>query len=508
VDDLATGGDDSTKCAIFSQSGGSSELYYGFGFDIPSGATIDGIEVVVSGYNDIHADVPLTFGIRLSGDTGGSWTGYKETSTLGVTDADYTLGGSADLWGKAWNDGNFSDGNFRLEVVASHIGKGDIVCLDSVSVKVYYHGGVNALTIISINANQGTQGQTLPVVITGANFTGATVVSLGAGITVNSFTVNNDTQITASITISPLAALGTRNLSITTTAGTNTLNNCFTVKPAGQSSASVNTSLGIVNFTTGAGYISGLVNVPPGSMTCSAGGFIFPLGMFSYNITNLTPGAAVAVTITTPVSMPMGSKVFKCQNGSLTDFSAYSNQVNPNTFVLTLKDGGPGDADGQANGAIADPVGPALQFYNRHQSSSAQVPTSPQGPAAIANITVQSAKLSTGKAAPEAPVTITAMVANTGTANGSTLINLYVNGQEESCQGITVNSGSTKTITFTVSRNEPGTYNVYVGGTQAGSFTVDQFADPNIILYISGTLILFAFSIGVIYIIRKRQPGC
>jgi hypothetical protein len=37
---------------------------------------------------------------------------------------------------------------------------------------------------------------------------------------------------------------------------------------------------------------------------------------------------------------------------------------------------------------------------------------------------------------------------------------------------------------------------------------VDQFADPNMILYISGTLILFAFSIGVIYIIRKRQPGC
>ena len=97
VEDVATGGFDAGKCAGFQQSGGTSELYYGFGFAIPAGATIEGIEVTVSGYNDIHADDPLTFGIRLAGDTGGSWTDYKETSTLGVTDADYTLGGPADL---------------------------------------------------------------------------------------------------------------------------------------------------------------------------------------------------------------------------------------------------------------------------------------------------------------------------------------------------------------------------------------------------------------------------
>ena len=246
-------------------------------------------------------------------------------------------------------------------------------------------------------------------------------------------------------------------------------------------SASVNTSLGTVNFTTNAGYISGLTNLPPGSMPCSAGGFHFPFGMFSYNITNLAPGQTVNVTISTPTPMPTGSRVFKCQNGNLTDFSAYSTQLNPNTFILTLKDGGQGDSDGQANGTIVDPCGPAYRITTPQQSSSAGgVSMTAQGPAPIANITVQSASLSTAKVAPGAPVTVTANVANTGTADGSSQIKLYVNGQEEAHQGVTLSSGSSTPVKFTVSRNEPGTYSVYVGSIPAGSFVVDRFADPNI----------------------------
>ena len=91
--------------------------------------------------------------------------------------------------------------------------------------------------------------------------------------------------------------------------------------------------------------------------------------------------------------------------------------------------------------------------------------------------------------------------------NGSTRLTLYVNGQEESSQGVKVSSGSSTPISFTVSRNEPSTYTVYVGGVSAGSFVVDQFADTNMILYISGALILFAFAIGVIYATKKRQQG-
>jgi hypothetical protein len=88
----------------------------------------------------------------------------------------------------------------------------------------------SAPTITSVSPNEGMQGQTLSnVIITGSYFTGATVVDFGPGITV-SFTVNSSTQITANITISGSATLGSRNVSVTTPYGTATLTNGFTVK--------------------------------------------------------------------------------------------------------------------------------------------------------------------------------------------------------------------------------------------------------------------------------------
>ncbi|MGD0855571.1 MAG: SBBP repeat-containing protein [Dehalococcoidia bacterium] len=138
-------------------------------------------------------------------------------------------------------------------------------------------------------------------------------------------------------------------------------------------------------------------------------------------------------------------------------------------------------------------------------SMSGVTAATPQGPVSLPSVSVKSASLSATKVAPGATVTVTADVANTGTVNGTSSIKVYVNGELENSQGITVNSGSSTPVTFTVTRNEPGTYSVYVGGASAGSFTVDQFADPNIILYISGALLIFAFIIGVLFILRRRR---
>jgi hypothetical protein len=131
----------------------------------------------------------------------------------------------------------------------------------------------------------------------------------------------------------------------------------------------------------------------------------------------------------------------------------------------------------------------------------------PQSPVILPTVSVRSASLSATKVTPGTAITVSADVVNTSTVNGSSSIKVYVNGELENSRGITVNSGSSMPITFTVSRNEPGTYSVYVGGKQAGSFTVDQFADPNMILYISGALILFAFALGVIYVSGRKHPG-
>jgi hypothetical protein len=67
-------------------------------------------------------------------------------------------------------------------------------------------------TVTSVNPDHGTQGQTLAVTINGANFTGATAVSFGPDVTVNSFTVYSASQITANITINAAATAGARTI--------------------------------------------------------------------------------------------------------------------------------------------------------------------------------------------------------------------------------------------------------------------------------------------------------
>jgi len=100
--------------------------------------------------------------------------------------------------------------------------------------------GMVTPTVASATPNQGTQGQTLSsVVITGTNFTGASAVSFGAGITVSSFTVNSATQITANITIATGAIVGARDVSVTTSGGIGTRTGGFTVVASGPPAAPV-----------------------------------------------------------------------------------------------------------------------------------------------------------------------------------------------------------------------------------------------------------------------------
>jgi hypothetical protein len=277
--------------------------------------------------------------------------------------------------------------------------------------------------------------------------------------------------------------------------------------PGGATSAALNTALGTVNLNIDAGYISNPGWLPPADVRCSnPSGYNFPYGMFSFNITNLTPGQVSRVTLRFPNPLPLGARYYKCINGNMVDCSSLATRVNEYTLVLTLADGGLGDADGAANGRIIDPGGPAfpLATTTSHQSS---IPTAPQSPVSLSNISVKSASLSATRVSPGTQITVIANVANTGVGNGASVVKLYVNGSEESSQGVAVNSGASTQVKFNISRNEPGAYDVYVGGMQAGNFTVDQFSDPNTILVISGSLVFFAFVIGAVYMTRRKAQS-
>ena len=84
-------------------------------------------------------------------------------------------------------------------------------------------------TVTGVSPSSGKVGVTISVTITGTHLTDASAVSFGAGITVNSFTVDSKTEITASITIDATAATGSRAVSVTTPEGTGTKTGGFTV---------------------------------------------------------------------------------------------------------------------------------------------------------------------------------------------------------------------------------------------------------------------------------------
>jgi hypothetical protein len=140
-------------------------------------------------------------------------------------------------------------------------------------------------------------------------------------------------------------------------------------------------------------------------------------------------------------------------------------------------------------------------------SASAGAPEGTRtGPVEMSNIVVQSAALATTKAAPGEKVDVTASVTNKGSANGDAKVTLYVNGQEMESQGVTVASGQTSPVHFSLSMNEPGTYTVSVGNVPAGSFTVDAFANNDFLVY--GLIALFTIGIGiVIYMVTRKRTA-
>jgi len=236
-----------------------------------------------------------------------------------------------------------------------------------------------------------------------------------------------------------------------------------------------------------------------------------PYGVISFTVSNLTPGATVTMTFTLPTVPPANLQFWKYINGAWVDCSSLLSGVadGNNTVFVTITDGGLGDQDGLANGVIVDPcafVYPSIpmMFYQQSHGASMPAVTTPQAPVSLPSVIVQSASLSANTVSPGSPVTVTADITNKSTVNGIKKVTLYVNGQVESTQGITVNSGGSSKLTFSVSRNEPGTYSIYVDGVPAGSLTVSG-GPPGEALIFAGFIAFIALILGLMVFYARRQ---
>src|SRR3989338_1878841 len=119
-----------------------------YSFGIPSGATINGIEVVAEMAEGGSADnIPV--GFSLSWNDGLSWTSVKTATVDGTTDTDYTLGDSSDTWGRSWIDTEFADGTFRMRLDKNPTV--DNLFVDYLRLKVFYTtgGGESSTTTVA-----------------------------------------------------------------------------------------------------------------------------------------------------------------------------------------------------------------------------------------------------------------------------------------------------------------------------------------------------------------------
>ncbi len=157
--------------------------------------------------------------------TGSNFTGVTATSFgTGITVNSFIVDSSTQITANITIDAAATTGARNVSVTSPG---GTVALADSFTVKQA------PPTITSVNPNSGKQGETLNITITGTNFTGATAVSFDAGITVNSFTVDSSTQITASITIDAAATTGARDVSVTNPGGMGTLPGSFMVTDIG-----------------------------------------------------------------------------------------------------------------------------------------------------------------------------------------------------------------------------------------------------------------------------------
>ncbi len=131
--DTNSGTNTNTSC---SNTGKDRHIFYGYGLSfIPAGSTILGLEVQLQAKVDSTSGSPKSC-VELSWDGGTTWTLAKASDLFTTTEAGYILGGSADIWGRAWNATELGNLQVRITNVASNTSRD--FSLDWVAVRVTY----------------------------------------------------------------------------------------------------------------------------------------------------------------------------------------------------------------------------------------------------------------------------------------------------------------------------------------------------------------------------------
>ncbi|WP_162126332.1 beta strand repeat-containing protein [Flavobacterium phycosphaerae] len=219
-----TAADGVTANAVFTGSANSNYIQgTNYGFAIPIGVVVDGIEVTINRKTSAVNAGRITKDNVVSMVKGGAIVGNNKATTTAYTTTltTATYGSPTDKWGTTWTSADINATNFGA-VISVNANNSLTAAVDYIQIKVYY---TPVPMVTSFTGSSACVGTTPSVVITGNYFTGATAVKFN-GVSA-SFTVNSATQITATLPVS--ATTGT--ISVTTPSGTGTSAGSFTINP-------------------------------------------------------------------------------------------------------------------------------------------------------------------------------------------------------------------------------------------------------------------------------------
>jgi hypothetical protein len=132
--DTNSGTNNNTSCT---NTGKDKHTFSNYNFSLTPTAVITGIQVRLDARADSANSAPKLC-VEISWNGGTTWTAVKNTTSLTTTETTYTLGGTADTWGRAWTVNDFTNANFRIRItdVASNANRD--FSLDYVAVNVTY----------------------------------------------------------------------------------------------------------------------------------------------------------------------------------------------------------------------------------------------------------------------------------------------------------------------------------------------------------------------------------
>ena len=132
--DLNSGTTTSTSCT---DAGKDKHDFYTFGFSIPAGATVNGLELQLQAKADSASASPKMC-VLVSWDAGVTWTAIRTTPTMSKTETAYFIGGAADTWGHAWTPAELGNGSFRVRVINVSSSTSRDFYLDWIAMRVTY----------------------------------------------------------------------------------------------------------------------------------------------------------------------------------------------------------------------------------------------------------------------------------------------------------------------------------------------------------------------------------